>query len=533
LLVIACAEPTDRIDTPPPPVDAPTYYQDVRPILAEDCGGCHLPGGVGPFAFDEYESTRAYATAIADAVEDRRMPPWGALDTAECAHPRPFAGDLRLSQQKIGILRRWADQGAAEGERPSTVAPFTGELSSLARVDLSLAPATSYTVVGPADGFRCFVLDPGFVERAYLRGIRFAPGNDLVVHHAIVYADPAGASADLQDENGQYDCFGGPGFTDTFLVGAWAPGGIPFVFPERAAMPIEVGTKLVLQIHYHPLREPQQDRTSIELMLDRTRPEYLAGAAFIGNFDAQLGEDGLLPGPNDPPEGPAFRIPANATRHEEQMRLRIPYRIDGEPLQPAYLHAVASHMHYVGTDMKIDLHRLSQSPACTSSELAPLRACLDQNCPGALGYEAYQCTQDFCSEAAGAISSFCGTCLQDQLFQNVGDAFPACLAPSAMPVDLYGPIPAQPRDECLLQTPKWDFQWQRFYAYDAEIEDLPFVMPGDTFELRCRYDNTMTNPFVRSALQAQGLTSPHDVVLGESTLDEMCLLALTYLYKEP
>ena len=84
-------------------------------------------------------------------------------------------------------------------------------------------------------------------------------------------------------------------------------------------------------------------------------------------------------------------------------------------------------------------------------------------------------------------------------------------------------LTAQDAQECLLQTPNWNFEWQRFYEYDAPIESLPFVRPGDRFELECHYDNSMSNPFVREALAEQGLDAPRDVVLGDETLDEMCL----------
>lgn len=85
--------------------------------------------------------------------------------------------------------------------------------------------------------------------------------------------------------------------------------------------------------------------------------------------------------------------------------------------------------------------------------------------------------------------------------------------------------------ECLVQTPEWNFAWQRGYVYDAAIDDLPRFLPDDVLKLRCTYDNTMNNPFIPGALKDQGLTSPIDVKLGESTLDEMCLAALPLLYK--
>ena len=35
---------------------APTWYQDVAPIVHETCGGCHRDGGIAPFSMDSYET---------------------------------------------------------------------------------------------------------------------------------------------------------------------------------------------------------------------------------------------------------------------------------------------------------------------------------------------------------------------------------------------------------------------------------------------------------------------------------------------
>jgi hypothetical protein len=87
----------------------------------------------------------------------------------------------------------------------------------------------------------------------------------------------------------------------------------------------------------------------------------------------------------------------------------------------------------------------------------------------------------------------------------------------------------QPAEECLVRTPAWDFNWQRFYEYDLAIDQLPTATAGDVIRARCTYDNTLGNPFVRAALEARGLAEPVDVRLGEQTLDEMCLGALGIL----
>ena len=85
------------------------------------------------------------------------------------------------------------------------------------------------------------------------------------------------------------------------------------------------------------------------------------------------------------------------------------------------------------------------------------------------------------------------------------------------------------KSECLVQTPKWDFNWQRTYAYDAPVESLPKLRGGDVVTFRCTYDNTLQNPFVAQALKEKGLSQPVDVYLGEQTLDEMCIGLLPVL----
>jgi hypothetical protein len=83
---------------------------------------------------------------------------------------------------------------------------------------------------------------------------------------------------------------------------------------------------------------------------------------------------------------------------------------------------------------------------------------------------------------------------------------------------------------CLLQIPHWDFDWQRRYDYDAPLEQLPVLSPGDRLEIRCTYDNTLNNAQLAGSLLAQGKTATSDVALGETSLDEMCLANVTALY---
>lgn len=120
------------------------------------------------------------------------------------------------------------------------------------------------------------------------------------------------------------------------------------------------------------------------------------------------------------------------------------------------------------------------------------------------------------------------------------DAFPAAYAPR-----LYGVgghmhyvgvdekvtlVRADGSSACLMQIPHWDFDWQRRYDYDAPIDQLPKLNLGDKFNIRCTYDNTMANQKVAASLLEQGIAAPRPVTLGESTLDEMCLVSITALF---
>ena len=57
------------------------------------------------------------------------------------------------------------------------------------------------------------------------------------------------------------------------------------------------------------------------------------------------------------------------------------------------------------------------------------------------------------------------------------------------------PVPTadQPANECLVETPHWDFNWQRWYQYDTDLQHLPTVQAGDVLHMHCEYNNSMSN----------------------------------------
>lgn len=525
----ACDDGDGGGSTPAPESIEPGFHELVAPILHARCTGCHAEGGVGPFALDRYETAKPLANLIIDAIEDGSMPPWGAEETEECAPRLGWKDDIRLTDDEKATVRAWVDAGAPEGDPANALPPApTPTPDNLPDMTRELSPASPFVAEGERDQFRCFVLDPGNTEEMYLNGVHFIPGDPEVVHHILLYLDRAGVSEDMKDgapDNG-YDCFGGPGFASPELVAPWAPGAVATQLPEGVGVPVPAGARLVMQIHYHPIAgETHSDTSTIQLRETNVSPEYFGLSILIGNFDEQDDNgDGLQADVNGDVE---FRVPAGAKDHVETMKFTVPPDFDGRPSPGAFIYAVGTHMHYVGTDMRIDFKRAEKTAACTTGQLDPLDGCLAVECVDMSGEDLVDCAVEKC---AGHLAPLAGSCL-DCLGASPDDR---ATCTQVARFDQYGSIPEQPAEECLVQTPKWNFEWQRWYVYDEpELTKLPFLAPGDTIEAKCVYDNSMDNPFVRRALSEQGLTEPHDVVLGDETLDEMCLVVMELIYRWP
>jgi mono/diheme cytochrome c family protein len=429
------------------PDEGITYAADIAPLLDGHCVGCHRSGGAAPFPLTTYADAASNAPGILSMTEARAMPPWAAEPTDECAPRRPFVGDPRLRDEEIDLVRRWVAGGSKKGsagERPSV------PLDSLDDATDSFDLPEHALAAGAGDEMRCFVVDPA-LGPAWIDAVEFLPRDAAVVHHAQLYSDSLHSALDLAPVGGEFDCFGGLALPVT-LVASWTPGRGPVRFPARTALEVLDRSLFVVQVHYHA-RSDRGSADRLAIRLHRTEaPEWRVDVRFAGNAtggESKTSVIQLLPGPDDPPEGPAFLIPAGKAGHVEEMEITVPDRKDDfSPLRDWRIAAVANHMHLAGTAMQFTVDR---------------------------GGEA----------------------------------------------------------ECLLATPRYEFQWQRLYFYDAPIEDLPVINPGDKLRIRCTYDNTMDNPFIRDALRAQHLTEPRPLRFGETTLDEMCNTTMVLLEKNP
>jgi hypothetical protein len=91
-------------------------------------------------------------------------------------------------------------------------------------------------------------------------------------------------------------------------------------------------------------------------------------------------------------------------------------------------------------------------------------------------------------------------------------------------VDFRVTLEHQGQTRCVIQDPHWHPDWQMVYMIDSQIGEFPRVGPGDRLEMRCTYDNSLGNPTLVEALASLGLEQPIDVYLGDSGVNEMCML---------
>jgi len=377
---------------------APTWSEDVAPILEEHCLSCHQTGQVGPMALDTYEAAVEWASVIVATTQARTMPPWGVTTDGSCGE---FREPRWLDDADLETLREWAEGAQEPGARQVVPVP---EAPGLDVVHKEIAPLDPHVPSGDPDEYRCFLIDPDLDEDTFLTAWEVRPGAPEEVHHMILYtldSEAAEAQADqldgLDPEPG-YSCFGSSLVGESRPIAAWAPGTPPTVLPDGSGIRLLAGRRLVMQLHYYTPGEAVPDQTSIAMTLEssvqREALTYLL---------ADLAME-IEPGRPDAPA--SFELSLG--------QLGLPLGV--------YVRGVFPHMHRRGQTLRLESTHEGQT-------------------------------------------------------------------------------------QCLIDVPRWDFDWQQMVFYDQ----ARYLFPTETLRLSCTFDTTDD-------------TEP--VAWGEGTEDEMCLVGL-------
>ncbi len=321
LLGIGCQGPDSSVDSAPGPV---TFNRHIAPIVFKNCSGCHRPGQAGPFDLLTYEDVRKRAQQIAAVTQSRFMPPW---------LPEPvgagFAGSRRLNVRDLGLIQRWVDDGALEGDpSDSPSAPQWAEGWQLGEPDLVVEMVEPYTLPAePGDVFRNFVIPSPLSQTRYVRGWEFRPGNARIVHHTVILVDETQTSRrlDQQDSEPGYDGMlyaeaHSPGGT---FVG-WTPGKSAFLGPEDMAWRLDPEMDVVIQLHLLPSGKPEPIRSSLGLYFAEKPPTRIPTMVRIGST--------------------VIDIPSGKSDYKIQQEYRLPVDVEVMGVYP--------HAHYLAKEMK-------------------------------------------------------------------------------------------------------------------------------------------------------------------------------------
>lgn len=252
---------------------APDFYGDVLPILEANCQACHQPAGlnlggmVAPMSFMTYEETRPWASAMAKAVKERRMPPWHA---SEAFHGK-FANERHLEASEIETIIAWAEAGAPEGMKPagwsSPLADASEERGwALGEPDLILRLDEPFFLADDVEDLyvtlTATITEDMLPEDRWIKSVEYRPGP--AVHHILR------------------------------AVGGLAPGNEPQVYANGYSRLLEKGPRVIyFDMHYHKQAGPgtalyDQTEVGIRFLDPGEVVRYVTGGDWLGIMDFEV-----------------------------------------------------------------------------------------------------------------------------------------------------------------------------------------------------------------------------------------------------
>jgi Flp pilus assembly protein TadD len=304
-----------------------TFNRDVAPILFHSCAGCHRPGEAAPFPLLTYKDAKSHARQIAAVTQRRFMPPWLPAP----GEPK-FADELRLTSEEIGMIQKWVDQGAEEGnsaDLPPTPKFVIGW--QLGRPDVIVKADRPFVL--PASGtdmYWNFIFRTPVDRARWLKAIEIRPGDKRVVHHANILVDRAQSARHQEEQPGAG--FAGMEIkiaSETFDPDShfffWKPGTVPQPEPDGMALRLDKDTDLVLNIHLQPSGKQESIQPSLGLYFT-DKPATLHPMLLQLEGDRQL---------DIPPGEKNFLVTDEFT---------LPLEVD--------LLAIYPHAHYLGKEMQ-------------------------------------------------------------------------------------------------------------------------------------------------------------------------------------
>ncbi|MEC7984115.1 MAG: hypothetical protein VX278_03055, partial [Myxococcota bacterium] len=247
------------------------FYEEIQPILEQNCTSCHLESGQGIGDFTVYENVKVMAPLIQSSLENGTMPPPAADPTC-----REYKGSeaLHLDEDKKEMILQWIEEGAQEGD-PAKAQTYDRSAFKLSEPDLTVQIEEPYTPTfslenNPANEYRCFSIKHNREEPFYITAIHPIVDNTDLVHHIVIAkGDEEGIIRNSDRPEGAGCIRNGGAFIRDFehgsMLSGWAPGMRPVELADDTGMLILPDDYIIVQIHYYqnPDAERDSDQTSV------------------------------------------------------------------------------------------------------------------------------------------------------------------------------------------------------------------------------------------------------------------------------
>lgn len=223
------------------PITSPyTFNEDVFPILRDQCGRCHVNGGVAPMSLMTHQDTVPWGESLRIELIAGHMPPWSAETSAG-----RFRHVRSMSARELNTVLTWASGGTPAGDEAKNPAAVAIENTWRLGMPDTVLPLPEFAMSADAQEQTAEFVVP--VGERWLRAVDLLPGTPAIVRSATIEA-----RTDV-------------GATSLLL---WQPGDDPVALDD-AAFRLPAGSELVVNVKYKKTweyeRKAMTDRSSIGL----------------------------------------------------------------------------------------------------------------------------------------------------------------------------------------------------------------------------------------------------------------------------
>lgn len=444
----------------PMAANTPTFATDISAIVQNRCQSCHHAGGIAPFSLITYQDVIKQGALANDKIQSRDMPPWGAYDDDACTMNHAFQDDLRMTDAERTTFANWVAAGMPEGDESKAPPALTAfAANGLADKTDSFALPKPYAVAGNGGDDIRCFPIDPKLDRDTWVGAVNIVPGDARVVHHVIV------------------------YVDPKSEG-----------PALAAKALAAGTSD--GSNYPCFGGPTTSNPSV---LEAWAPGVPA-MSFGGSENAGV------------------KVPKGAN-----LVMQVHYH----PTQETVMDQTAFEMKRLATlpDKVAQIILAGNAEDAQGSNTGGLITLLPgPDDPGAPAFVIPSNVKGHTEQMLLTIpATYDGFPLPPLKLGIIGAHMHWAGVDMKINIDRANPQNGEAANECLLGTPKYNFNWQRGYVYADSYDKLPTVSGGDKITISCTYDNTFGNPLIARADTLQNMNTPPTLTLGETTNDEMCL----------